>query len=88
MHIVISQFFEEIRRSTSYFEQFIFTSACYPCEVKKKETSDAFSVLLTTVSFWPENDDDVIGLQTRKFLNGPHATFMMIELNFLILRVW
>lgn len=38
--------------------------------------------------FWPEKQDDVIGLQTRKFLNGPHATFMMIELDSVTPRVW
>ena len=38
--------------------------------------------------FWPEKDDDGIGLQTRKFLNGSHATFMMIELNSITPGVW
>lgn len=38
--------------------------------------------------FLPEKDDDGIGLQTRKFLNGSHATFMMIELSSITLGVW
>lgn len=38
--------------------------------------------------FWPEKEDDGIGLQTRKFLNGSHATLTMTELNSITPGIW
>jgi len=67
-------------------KQFIFTSDSYKCEVRKKELQ--MPSLQQQSLFWPEKDDDGIGLQTGKFLNGSHATFMMIELNSITPGIW
>lgn len=86
MHTVLSQFFEEIQRNISFFEQSIFASGCYQCEViKRKLQTPSLGVGNSLVLARKERSYWILA---RRFLNVPHIIFMMIELNLIAPRVW